>query len=136
MVQGRASADTLWFVKRPTDLIRMPYLILTIPSDGQFVDSLGKALPKGSTVKLTVHADKTNIELQFGPHGSTFSKNPAKLQISRLFTDLMGHLGSDLKVWYQPTTGTNWTQLATAVDFDRWWLVSDIDHFSNYHVAY
>ncbi|MFN0180228.1 MAG: hypothetical protein ACKVZ0_15620 [Gemmatimonadales bacterium] len=136
LVQGKASADTLFFVKRSFDLVPVPFMILTTPRDGQFVDAQGTALPKGAAVQLTVHVDRTYVELQFGPHGSTFTKSPAKLKLFWMFTDLGSHLGSDLKVWYQPVAGTAWTPLATTVNLEDFWLTSDIDHFSNYHIAY
>jgi hypothetical protein len=136
VVQGKASADTIYFVKRPIDFVPVPFMILSTPADGQFVDSLGRSLQKGSTVKLTVKVDTAAVEIHFGPHGSTFAKSPAQLKIFWLFTDLMGHKGSDLRMWYQPTVGTDWTKLSTAVNMDWFWLISEIDHFSNYHVAY
>jgi hypothetical protein len=86
-------------------------------------------------VRLTVHTDQETVQLNFGPHGSTFKK-PAKLQIFWLYTDLLGQLASGLNLWYQPEVGTAWSPLATQVDLQDQWLVSDLYHFSNYAVAF
>jgi hypothetical protein len=135
ITQGRASSDTLWFRKDAFG-IRMPYMVITTPRDAQFVDAAGNPLPKGSSVKLTVHADSQFIQLNFGPHGSTFSKNPATVQVSWFCTDLLGKAPGNLKLWYQPDVNTTWNPLTTQLDLQFYWLVSTLDHFSNYAVAY
>jgi len=43
---------------------------------------------------------------------------------------------SSLQLWYQPEVNTTWNPLTTQVDFQFYWLVSTLDHFSNYAVAY
>ena len=92
VTQGKASSDTLYFQKDPLGM-RMPYMVLTVPKDAQFVDAAGKPVPNGATVKLTVHADSQFVQLNFGPHGSTFSKNPATVKVSWFYTDLLGKPG-------------------------------------------
>jgi hypothetical protein len=135
VTQGKASSDTLFFQKDAFG-VRMPYLVIDVPKDAQFVDAAGKPVPKGATVNLTVQADRQYVQVNFGPHGSTFSKNPATVKVSWFYTDLMGRWGGDLKLWYQPEVNTAWNQLATQVDLQFYWLVSTLDHFSNYAVAY
>lgn len=135
LAQGKASSDTLYFRKNQFG-IRMPYMVISTPSSAQFVDASGNPLPKGSSVKLTVHADSQFIQLNFGPHGSTFSKNPATVQVSWFYIDLSGLSGSNLQLWYQPEVNTTWNPLVTQVDLQFYWLVSTLDHFSNYAVAY
>jgi len=135
VTQGKAAADTLYFRKDAWGR-RMPYMVLTVPKDAQFVDASGKPVANGSSVKLTVHADSQFAQLNFGPHGTTFSKNPATVKISWFYTDLLGKSGGDLNLWYQPDVNTTWNPLATQVDLQFYWLVSTLDHFSNYAVAY
>jgi hypothetical protein len=135
VTQGKAAADTLYFRKGSLGA-RMPYMVLTVPKDAQFVDASGNPVSKGTIVKLTVHADSQFVQLNFGPHGSTFGTNPATVKVSWFYTDLMGKLGSDLKLWYQPNVNTAWNPLATQVDLKFYWLVSTLEHFSNYAVAY
>jgi hypothetical protein len=135
VTQGKAAADTLYFRKDAWG-IRMPYMVLTVPKDAQFVDASGKPVANGTSVKLTVHADSQLVQINFGPHGSTFSKNPATVKVSWFYTDLMGMSGSNLQLWYQPEVNTTWNPLATQVDLQFYWLVSTLDHFSNYAVAY
>jgi hypothetical protein len=135
VTQGKAAADTLYFKKDAYGL-RMPYMVLNVPRDAQFVDPSGKPVPNGAIVKLTVHADSQFVQINFGPHGSTFSKNPATVKVSWFYTDLLGKSGSALKLWYQPEVNTTWNPLATQVDLQFYWLVSTLDHFSNYAVAY
>jgi hypothetical protein len=43
---------------------------------------------------------------------------------------------SSLQLWYQPDVNTTWSPLTTQVDLQFYWLVSTLDHFSNYAVAY
>jgi hypothetical protein len=135
VTQGKASSDTLYF-KKDAFGIRMPYMVLDVPKDAQFVDASGKSVANGTKVNLTVHADSQLVQLNFGPHGSTFSKNPATVKVSWFYTDLMGKSPSVLKLWYQPEVNTTWNPLATIVDLQFYWLVSTLDHFSNYAVAY
>lgn len=135
VIQGRADSDTLWF-KRDAYGVRMPYMVLNVPKEAQFVDASGQPVPKGATVNLTVHADRDCIQINFGPHGSTFATNPATVQISWFYTDLMGKDPSVLKLWYQPEAGTSWNALSTLLDLKFYWLTSTLDHFSNYAVAY
>jgi hypothetical protein len=135
VVQGRASSDTLHFQKNAFGA-RMPFLVIDLPKDAQFVDASGQPVRNGASVNLTVHADKQYIQVNFGPHGSTFSKNPATVKVSWFYTDLLGHSASTLKLWYQPDVNTTWNPLATQVDLQFYWLVSTLDHFSNYAVAY
>ncbi len=135
VTQGKASSDTLFF-KRDAFGTRMPYMVLDVPKDAQFVDAAGKPVANGTKVNLTVHADSQLVQLNFGPHGSTFSKNPATVKVSWFYTDLMGKSPSALKLWYQPEVNTTWNPLATVVDLQFYWLVSTLDHFSNYAVAY
>ena len=111
-------------------------MVINTPKDAQFVDASGIPLPKGSSVKLTVQADSQYVQLNFGPHGSTFSKNPATVQVSWFYIDLSGLSASALQLWYQPDVNTTWNPLTTQVDFQFYWLVSTLDHFSNYAVAY
>ena len=132
---GQGSSDTLFFQKDAFGM-RMPYMVLSLPKDAQFVDASGKPVPNGSIVKLTVQADSQFVQLNFGPHGSTFSKNPATVKVSWFYIDLMGMAGSNLQLWYQPEVNTTWNPLATQVDLQFYWLVSTLDHFSNYAVAY
>lgn len=136
VTQGKASADTIYFRKRPEDLLRVPYMVLAVPATAQFVDASGYPLPRGTKVNLTVQADTRYVLLNFGPHGSTFSKTPATLKVFWLYTDLLGRWGGDLKMWYQPDANTAWSSLATQVDLEFCWLTSDLTHFSNYAVAY
>ena len=133
--QGKASSDTLFFKKDAFGL-RLPYMVLTVPKDAQFVDASGQPVPKGDVVNIAVHADSQLVWLSFGPHGSRFSKTPATVKISWFFTDLVGREPSDLKLWYQPDVNTTWNPLATQVDLQFYWLASTLDHFSNYAVAY
>jgi hypothetical protein len=135
ITQGKASSDTLWFRKNAFG-VRMPYMVISTSKDAQFVDASGNPLPKGSSVKLTVKADSQFVQLNFGPHGSTFSKNPAIVQVSWFYIDLSGMSGSNLQLWYQPEVNTTWNPLTTQVDLQFYWLVSTLDHFSNYAVAY
>jgi len=135
VTQGKASSDTLYFKKDAFGL-RLPYMVLTVPKDAQFVDASGQPVPKGDVVNITIHADSQLVQLNFGPHGSSFSKTSATVQVSWFFTDLLGREPSDLKLWYQPDVNTTWNPLATQVDLQFYWLVSTLDHFSNYAVAY
>jgi hypothetical protein len=136
IVQGRASADTIYFRPGPLNRLRLPFMVLTTPRTAQFVDSTGTPLRQGSTVRLTVHVDSVYMQLNFGPHGSSFTKTPAKLQVFWLFTDLLGHPGSGLDLWYQPDATTAWSALPTTIDLQNCWLLSDLYHFSNYRVAF
>lgn len=136
LVQGVASADSIFFKKRPGASSRDLFMVLAIPVGATFVDAAGRPLSAGSTVRLTVKADRNVVKLNFGPHGSTFTRKPARLYIWWQNTDLQGRSGGGLQLWYQATTGTMWSALGTQVSAASTWLVADLYHFSNYAVAY
>ncbi len=136
LMQGTASADTIYFRKRPGAATRELFMVLAIPATATFVDAAGKALAPGATVRLTVKVDRNVVKLDFGPHGSVFTKKPALLYIWWQNTDLQGRRGSDLQLWYQPGKGSPWSPLATQVSAAFTWVVAPLYHFSNYAVAY
>jgi hypothetical protein len=136
LVQGTAGADTIYFRKRPGATTRELFMVLAIPATATFVDAAGKALPPGATVRLTVKVDRNVVKLDFGPHGSIFTKKPALLYLWWQNTDLQGRRGSDLQLWYQPYKGVPWSPLTTQVSAAFTWVVAPLFHFSNYAVAY
>ena len=136
LVQGTASADTIFFQKRPGATEREPFMVLAIPATASFVDAAGVPLAKGSTVRLTVKVDREFVRLDFGPHGSRFVKKPALLYIWWQNTDLQKRRPGDLHLWYQAEAGATWSALETDVSAASTWLVAPLFHFSNYAVAY
>jgi hypothetical protein len=136
LVQGTASADTIFFRPRAGETERELFMVLAVPATARFVDAAGRPLASGSTVFLTVKVDDKLVKLDFGPHGSTFTTKPARLSIWWQNTDLQGRSGSGLELWYQPTNNKSWSALATQVSTAFTWLVADLYHFSNYAVAY
>jgi hypothetical protein len=136
LVQGTASADTIYFKKRPGASSRELFMVLVLPQTTTFVDPAGHPLRAGSTVRLTVKVDKNVVRLDFGPHGSTFTRKPALLYVWWQNTDLQSRRGNDLQLWYQPNKDAAWNALATQVSAEFTWLVAPLYHFSNYAVAY
>jgi hypothetical protein len=43
---------------------------------------------------------------------------------------------ADLRVWYQPSVGSDWTVQETVVDHAGHQIWIDVHHFSNYSVAW
>ena len=136
LVQGLASSDTIYFTKRPGAVTREVFMVLAIPVSATFVDASGRTLAQGSEVRVSVQVDHDVVRLNFGPHGSTFTKKPARLYIWWQNTDLQGRSGSGLELWYSAGPGSAWSALDTQVSAAYTWLVADLYHFSNYAVAY
>ena len=136
LVQGAASSDTIYFMKRPGAATRELFMVLAIPATATFVDTSGRTLTPGSEVRLAVQVDRDVVRLSFGPHGSTFTRKPARLYIWWQNTDLQGRSGNGLELWYRPGAGSAWRALETQVSAAHTWLVADLYHFSNYAVAY
>jgi hypothetical protein len=136
LVQGVGSADTIYFQKRPGAATREIFMVLAIPPTAGFVDPSGRTLEPGSEVRLAVQVDRDVVRLNFGPHGSKFTRKPARLYIWWQNTDLQGRSGNGLQLWYRPGSGTAWTALEKQVSPAFTWLVADLYHFSNYAVAY
>lgn len=136
VVQGTASLNEIYFVRKRADLDPVAFMQLSIPADAQFADSTGAPVPNGSTVRLTVHADSVYVRFEFSPHGSTFTSTPATLKVHYGHTNLAGGAEGDLKIWYQPDASTAWSALPTTVEVVNKKLRIRLDHFSNYRVAF
>ena len=134
VTQGVASSDTIYFRATPY-LGRLPYLVLSTPADAQFVAKNGKPARDGQTISLRVIADSTRVAFSFEPHGSTFTANPAVLKVSWVYTDLLSRLGTAMRLYYQLDDGT-WSLQPATVDLKFYWLVFQLEHFSNYRVAF
>jgi len=79
---------------------------------------------------------RQSLAIVFGPHGSTFTKQPASLSLYYGKSNLAGGDPSNLQVWYQPDVNTAWSPLSTAVQAKGFYLTFDLYHFSNYAVAF
>jgi hypothetical protein len=134
--QGNDGTHRIFFKGNGVGADTVAFMRLTIPKFAQFVDAAGNPLPDGQKVNLTVHVDSLTLSIQFGPHGSTFTKKPAILQLNYGRANLAGIDPSMLTVWYQPDVTTAWSVTPTAVDVVGKWLTISLDHFSNYAVAY
>jgi hypothetical protein len=134
--QGKDGTHKIFFKGVGVGADTVPFMRLTIPKAAQFVDGAGNPLPDGQKVNLTVHVDSLTLSIQFGPHGSTFTKKPAILELNYGRANLKGLDPGTLTVWYQPEVNTSWSVIPTTVDIVGKWLTISLDHFSNYAVAY
>lgn len=134
-VQGVASQHYIRF----RDAFRSPYLKVEIPADAQFVDARGKPLSNGTNVPLRIRADARTLEVDLGPHGSTFgvrSGTPAVLTMFFGYADLAQVDLAALGTWYRASLVDGWESIASTVDVGLFWVRADLWHFSNYAVAY
>ena len=112
------------------------FMKIDIPEDAQFVDGAGVPLSVGDTLQVTMQIHPTLFYVQFGPHGSEFLGDAARLTYNLRYADLSGRDISDATVWYQPTEGADWSAEATKVDARRNNVSIHLRHFSNYAVAW
>ncbi len=113
------------------------FLRLRIPEDARLVDLAGRPVPMGTRVLITVAVHPNLFVVQFGPHGAGFDgKRPAVLTLNYRWANLGGRDPVDLDVWYQPEAGTSWTQEPTTVDLTGNTVRVNLQHFSNYAVAW
>lgn len=134
--QGNAGTHKIRFKGVGVGADTVTFLRLTVPKFAQFVDAAGNPLRDGGTVCLTVHVDRETLAVEFGPHGSTFTKRSAILELNYGKANLAGLDPTTLAVWYQPDVNTAWSPTPTTVDIVGRWLTISLDHFSNYAVAY
>ena len=138
-IQGQGNTFVL-FYQNPWTEYGTPgewFMKLDIPSDAQFVTEAGEPYAYGDVVEITAHVDATRFFVQFGPHGSTFlGKQPAVLMFNYLYADLGGVDPANLKVFYQPSTNTDWEAQTSYVEKRGNRILVDIYHFSNYAVAW
>ncbi len=136
-VQGEGQTFTLYY-EDPADGSAGDWFIkIWIPHDAEFVSEAGEPYANGDTVAIATHVDPSYLFVRFGPHGSTFVGNrPALLRFHTKFMDLGGRDSADLRVWYQPSVGFEWTPQETVVDQRGHQIWLDIYHFSNYAVAW
>ena len=122
---------------RNTSGFKHPFLLLQIPPDAEVVGDNGKPVKKGRSVEITVEVDLTKFLVHFGPHGSTFLRSrPAVLWFYYGNAEQSGQNPETLTMWYQPTAGEAWTMLGTEIDTFFGWARAEIDHFSNYAIAW
>jgi hypothetical protein len=110
------------------------FMVLDVPSSAQFVDANGNPVPPGAVVNLRARVDSTSVSFEFGPHGSYFTgSRPVVLWVYLKYVAL----GSGLPaIWYQADATQPWAQLSTTADKAGNWLKIELQHFSNYAVAY
>jgi hypothetical protein len=114
----------------------VPFLRLEIPANADFFGANGLTLKNGTQVSVTVKIDPVYASVQFGPHGTIFKKNPAKVCLNYWGLDLGGRSPQTFAIWYQPDATTSWSAQPTQLDVDYFWLCASLSHFSNYAVAY
>ncbi len=117
------------------------FMDIDVPASAQLVDDNGRRLKRGERVTVHIDIDPVSFAVRFLPHGITFPQKPADLTFGLTFADWSDHPirdANDLTMWYQPVTGTDWTELDNAVEFEflGLWAHTTLDHFSNYAIAW
>jgi hypothetical protein len=137
VVQGLGETFTLYYEDPADGSAGDWFMKIWIPSDAEFMTEDGVPYADGDTVSIATHVDPSYLFVRFGPHGSTFLGNrPALLRFSTKFMDLGERDVADLRVWYQPSVGSDWTVQETVVDHAGHQIWIDVHHFSNYSVAW
>lgn len=131
VVVGTASTHSVAFRGSSIAFMR-----IEIPESATFFDANGMALPAGTRVAVRTQIDRVNAAVRFGPHGTQFAQQPAKVSLNYFALDLSGRRADQLAIWYQPDDITDWDRQATKLDVELWWLTAPIAHFSNYAIAY
>lgn len=136
VTQGEDQVLTLWYAD-PGATPTSWFLRLYVPADAQLVDRLGRPVPDGVRVPVTVSVHPSLYAVRFGPHGARFEGRPAVLKVNYGWADL-GTRGDDapLSVYYQPDETADWTQEPTEIDRHGHFLCAELRHFSNYAVAF
>lgn len=134
-VQGKTTIFSLNY-EVPNSWYKPAFLFLEIPPDAQVLNEQGVPIGEGESVQITVEIDMKKFLVHFGPHGSTFlGSRPAKLWFKYDHAELAGRV-EDLTMWYQAQVGDEWVALETTLDTFGPWAWAEIDHFSNYAVAW
>ncbi|MFN0097756.1 MAG: hypothetical protein ACKVS7_03700 [Gemmatimonadaceae bacterium] len=114
----------------------LPFLKLEIPATADFYDADGRTLAKGTKVTVTTLVDSVYAAVRFGPHGTQFSRTPARVCLNYYGFQYSSSQSKSMAIWYQPNTATSWAAQPTQIDLDLFWLCAPLSHFSNYAVAY
>ncbi len=112
------------------------FLKLVLPSEAKYVDSTGRAVAQGDTAQITVRVKQGRFAVELGPDGTQFPSNPAALMFNYGFADVGAKNVNELFVWYQPESGQQWTAQRTTIDRDEFTIIAELEHFSNYAVAW
>ncbi len=137
MVQGRGETFKISYVKGLGSSGPSWFLRIRFPADAQFVDASGAPLAAGDSIEITLDVDPAQFYATFGPHGTRFpGGQPATLTFNYTYADLGGREPADLKIWYQPLPGDPWTPEPTVADVRNNTVTIELDHFSNYAVAW
>lgn len=118
------------------------FLVLVVPRTTQLIDPNGNRLADGDSLLITLTLDSNDLAVEFEPHGLVFDVAPAQLELWYVYADLSedeeGNQPSvtDLSIWYQAAKNDPWIRLPTTLSRRGEALDADLNHFSNYAIAW
>ena len=129
-----SSADTL---NTGVEDVSSWFLKVLFRQSTQFIDPAGVPLAWGDTLRITLSIDSTAFLATFGPQGLVF-EGPMRPKLSFRYTlaDLTNTDPSDLRIWYQATSGEEWLAQLSEVKLEYDAVSMDLSHFSNYALAF
>ena len=139
LVQGSGGMIKVYYTDPdPNDEVEPDWLLkIQVPESTQLVDPSGRMLEEGDTLLVSVTPDPTSFMAHFEPHGTRFmGKHPVKLAFSFRHGDLGDQDPGKLAIWYRATEADKWTRMLTEVDKRGSMILMDLEHFSNYAVAF
>jgi hypothetical protein len=125
-----------------------PFLRFKIPINGLVAGAGGVPLDRGDSVHITMLIDSVSFNVVFQPSGVVFSKSsPARLAIwyqnADPDLDADGDVDADdraleeqLAIWYRGTKAEAWKQLSSKNDTMQEYVATELNHFSQYAVAW
>lgn len=136
-VQGKPRSVLIRYLPKPGEKEGKVFLRFTIPAKASLVDPDGRRLARGDSLLISVIPVPGKLEAELLPHGLVFADGvPAQLDISFYYGDTRGRPTDQLGTWYFPPDGSQPEPVYSVVNARGWMVQGQIEHFSNYAVAY
>jgi hypothetical protein len=137
-VRGQAKTVQVNYQMRPGESRAQPFMRIQIPADALFRRPNGSTIAVGDSIRISVNIERDQFLVHLQPHGLVFrDERPLNLKMWYRYASLP--LGLDerrLDLNYQPIEGLPWITLGAEQSTSENWVSKNLNHFSNYAVAW
>jgi hypothetical protein len=134
-IQGKKAKLVIEYPATPADSEPEKFLEFLVPSGTQIVAPDGRQLAEGDSILVEVKVVPGRLALIFKPEGVRFVGG-AQLLVNVRYADTCGRAKDGLRLWYYPEDDQPPVTVPGYLDLRKNRVHAQLDHFSNYAVAY
>lgn len=137
-VKGQAKTVQINYERKPGQSQAQPFLRVQIPADAMLRRPNGSPIAAGDSIRISIDIERRQFLVHLEPHGLVFrDERPLNLKIWYRYASLPRGLDERLlDLNYQPTDGLPWLSLGAQQSTTEDWVSKNLNHFSNYAVAW